>query len=178
MAKMAHRNIRIKRHKAISPTMKKAIQKLLLILLFAITSVACDRTAYTVPVNKSEQAEVQAQPVTGDAHSILSVDSAYEDRLSNVSIEGQGMVVKILADDNNGSRHQKFLVKIANGKTLLFAHNIDLALRIEDIKIGDEVTFRGEYVFNPKGGVIHWTHHDPRGEHVAGWIKHNGQKYE
>lgn len=154
------------------------MKKLLLALLIVFTSVACDRAAHTAPANRSEQTEVRLQARAASANPNASIEAAYENRASNIDVEGQGIVVKLLADDNNGSRHQKFLVKIASGKTLLFAHNIDLAPRIEDIKIGDEVTFRGEYVFNPKGGVIHWTHHDPRGEHVAGWITHNGQKYE
>ncbi len=154
------------------------MKKLLLALLIVFTSIACDRAAHTASANRSEQTEVRVQARAASANPNASIEAAYENRASNIDVEGQGIVVKLLADDNHGSRHQKFLVKIASGKTLLFAHNIDLAPHIEDIKIGDEVAFRGEYVFNPKGGVIHWTHHDPRGEHVAGWITHNGQKYE
>ncbi|MGB7814784.1 MAG: DUF3465 domain-containing protein [Methylotenera sp.] len=154
------------------------MKKLLLALLIVFATVACDRTAHTAPANRSEQTEVRLQAQAAHTNPNASIEAAYENRASNIDVEGQGIVVKLLTDDNNGSRHQKFLVKIASGKTLLFAHNIDLAPRIEDIKIGDEMAFRGEYVFNPKGGVIHWTHHDPRGEHVAGWIKHNGKVYE
>lgn len=107
-----------------------------------------------------------------------SVDELYAAKASDVAVEDSGKVVKLLADDNKGSRHQKFLVKVASGKTLLFAHNIDLAPRIDEIQVGDEISFRGEYVYNPKGGVVHWTHHDPKGRHHAGWIKLNGKTYE
>ncbi len=154
------------------------MKKLFVILLIASASAACDRTAHTTPASRPEQAEARLQAQAARTNPNASIEAAYENRASNIDVEGQGIVVKLLMDDNNGSRHQKFLVKIANGKTLLFAHNIDLAPRVEDIKIGDEVTFRGEYVFNPKGGIIHWTHKDPRNEHVAGWIKHNGKTYQ
>ena len=42
----------------------------------------------------------------------------------------------------------------------------------------EQVEFYIQYDSNPKGGVIHWTHHDPDGKHVAGWLKHNGIVYQ
>lgn len=108
---------------------------------------------------------------------MLTAFDAYQAKKSDVFIEDQGTVAKLLPDDNKGARHQKFLVKIATGQTLLFAHNIELAPRIENIAVGDPVIFRGEYVYNPKGGVIHWTHHDPKNQITGGWIKHQNQKY-
>ncbi|MDE1266260.1 DUF3465 domain-containing protein, partial [Vibrio aestuarianus] len=36
----------------------------------------------------------------------------------------------------------------------------------------------GEYEWNKKGGVMHWTHNDPNNKHPHGWLKHNGKTYE
>lgn len=103
---------------------------------------------------------------------------AFEQRRSDVQVRASGEVVRVLADDNDGSRHQRFIVRMASGQTILLAHNIDLAGRVAALKAGDTVEFNGEYEWNPQGGVVHWTHRDPRGAHEAGWIKHHGRTYQ
>jgi len=102
---------------------------------------------------------------------------AFEQRTSNLQVEGRGVVTRILSDDNDGSRHQRFILELGSGQTLLIAHNIDVAPRIPGLRKGDKVAFRGEYEWNPKGGVIHWTHHDPDGRRTSGWLKHKGKTY-
>ena len=97
---------------------------------------------------------------------------------SNLQLEGTGQVSRILSDDVTGSAHQRFVVRLRSGQTLLIAHNIDLAPRIPAITIGDEVAFFGEYEWSREGGVMHWTHHDPDGKHTGGWIKHKGVTYQ
>jgi hypothetical protein len=92
--------------------------------------------------------------------------------------KGSGTVVRILSDDNDGSRHQRFILRLASGRTLLIAHNIDLAPRIDGLRSGDTVEFHGEFRVNPQGGVIHWTHHDPQGRHPGGWLRHRGKTYQ
>jgi Protein of unknown function (DUF3465) len=106
------------------------------------------------------------------------IENAFENRRGNLQVSGQGTVVKLLADDIDGSRHQRFIVRLNSGRTLLVSHNIDLAPRIDALRVGDTIAFHGEYEWNPKGGVIHWTHHDPQGIHAAGWIKHDGRTYQ
>lgn len=110
-----------------------------------------------------------------DQHKIMQ---AYQQQRSNVQVQAQGVVKAILPDDNDGSRHQKMILKLDNGLTVLIAHNIDLAPRIEGLKKGEPVEFYGEYEYSQKGGVIHWTHHDPRGKHMDGWLKYQGKMYQ
>ena len=114
----------------------------------------------------------------GAAGDDSQIGRAFKNRKSNVQVEGQGLVTRILADDLAGSRHQRFVVRLASGQTVLIAHNIDIAPRVAGLQKGDSVGFYGEYVWNAQGGMIHWTHHDPEGRHVAGWVKYNGRTYQ
>lgn len=88
----------------------------------------------------------------------------------------QGEVVKLLTDDREGSPHQRFLLEISPDITLLVAHNIELAPRVP-VQAGQPVTVSGEYVWNNRGGVMHWTHHDPKGRR-GGWIEYGGKRYQ
>ena len=107
-----------------------------------------------------------------------AIGRAFASRASDVQVAGEGTVVRVLPDDLNGARHQRFIIQLASGQTLLIAHNIDIAPRIDGPVVGDRVSFSGEYVWNEKGGVVHWTHHDPQGRHAGGWLTHNGKTYK
>jgi len=107
-----------------------------------------------------------------------TINEIFKNQQSNVQVKGIGTVIRILSDDNQGSRHQKFILKLNSGNTLLIAHNIDLAPKIKSILKGDTVQFYGEYEWNKKGGVIHWTHRDPNKHHINGWLKHKGIVYQ
>jgi hypothetical protein len=113
---------------------------------------------------------------TGKSDAIIA--NAFSNHQSNLQVSGQGVVTKLLPDDNRGNRHQKFIIKLSSDQTLLIAHNIDLAPRISSLREGDSVQFYGEYEWNEKGGVLHWTHRDPNGSHVDGWLEHQGQRYQ
>jgi hypothetical protein len=104
--------------------------------------------------------------------------SAYNNKQNDKIISASGIIIKLLADDNDGSRHQKFIVRISPALTVLVAHNIDLAPRVDSLVKGEPIAFKGEYEWNKKGGVIHWTHHDPRDSHPAGWLKYRGKLYQ
>ena len=107
--------------------------------------------------------------------------SAYDSQTQfrpGARVETSGVVERVLGDDNSGSRHQRFIVRLASGQTLLIAHNIDIAPRVAGLARGDTASFAGIYEPNNKGGVVHWTHHDPSGRHEAGWIEHKGRRYQ
>ena len=128
------------------------------------------------PTDLGPEAERRGAARAGSANA--SVAEAFAERLSDVQVAGTGVVTRVLPDDNDGSRHQRFILRLADGQTVLVAHNIDIAPRVAGLERGDTVSFYGEYEYNESGGVIHWTHHDPGGRHVIGFLEHAGRKFQ
>lgn len=141
---------------------RSVVKKILLVTTcawFAFVTISCERRELAIDPDDA-------------------IGRAFAGHLSDVQVQGEGTVTRVLPDDLNGSRHQRFIVRLASGQTVLVTHNIDIAPRVDALNEGDVVRFNGEYIWNEKGGVIHWTHHDPEGRHVAGWVKHNGQTFQ
>lgn len=146
-----------------------------LVLVIAIIAAIYGWQRFNSPGDSSSPAAISS----GSAVNVDNeLESAFQEQRSGVQTRGEGVVTRILDDDTNGSRHQRFILRLASGRTLLVAHNIDLAPRIASLSPGDTVAFNGQYEWNEKGGLIHWTHHDPNGQHEAGWLKHNGETYQ
>ena len=103
-------------------------------------------------------ADEDTSPSLSESDQLLK--DAFENRTSDLQVQGQGTVTRLLSDDEEGDRHQRFVLELASDQTLLVAHNIDLAARIDILQVNDIVEFYGEYEWNSEGGVIHWTHDD------------------
>lgn len=104
------------------------------------------------------------------------IEAAFRAQRKKVWVETVCEVTRILRDDTVGHKHQQFIVKISTGRTLKVAHNIDLAPRVP-LERGDVVHIYGRYEYEARGGVLHWTHHDPGGRTKGGWIRHEGKTY-
>ncbi len=117
-----------------------------------------------------------ARPAPGAPDDAARIAELFARRRSGVVVEAAGRVERVLRDDLEGSRHQRLVLRLEGGQTLLVAHNIDLAPRVP-LARGDVVRFRGQYEWNDRGGVLHWTHHDPDGRRPGGWLEHEGRRY-
>lgn len=135
----------------------------------------------------TQQTERQPTPVTAEVRSTPPGSGNYRQAIDKIRSSQnnadaqfwttvQGKIAKVLKDDREGSPHQRFLLELTPEITLLVAHNIDLAQRVP-VQAGETVTVSGEYVWNNRGGVMHWTHHDPKGRR-GGWIEYGGKRYE
>ena len=133
-----------------------------------------DNDAVTNPTPPPVETPDPTPPISNSDY-ILKV--AFENKQNNLQVNGIGSTKRLLSDDNTGSRHQRFILELSSGQTLLISHNIDLAAKIDTLQINDIVEFYGVYEWNEEGGVVHWTHDDPNGTHINGWLKHNGIIY-
>ncbi len=115
-------------------------------------------------------------PPAADVSAETALQRAFQQQVSGGWVETEAVVVKRLRDDLHGSRHQRFIVRSPEGQSLLVSHNIDLAAKVPLAK-GDRIKLRGRYEWNDKGGLIHWTHHDPQGRRQGGWIEYGGKTY-
>src|ERR1035437_6416184 len=100
----------------------------------------------------------------------MSVEEAFQKKLSNVLLVTKGKVVEIIPDDRLGKPHQRFLIEPHPHHTLLVVNNLDLSYRIPE-KIGDIIEVKGNYVWNRHGGLMHETHHhEEPGIHEDGYV--------
>ncbi len=103
----------------------------------------------------------------------------FHNHQSNVEVTADGTVTRLLPDRTSSTgMHEQFIIKLSSGDlTVEVEHNISIAPRVP-VALGDHVVAHGEYVWNAQGGLIHFTHHDPKGTHEAGYIQDNGKTYD
>jgi hypothetical protein len=96
-----------------------------------------------------------------------------------VEVTAQGTVTRDFGvRPGRESAHEGFLLRLSS--------DCNLVVRVEAntdftgafaVRPGQPVEVRGEYEYYSRGGVIHWTHRDPRGRHPDGFIQTNGHQY-
>ncbi len=109
-----------------------------------------------------------------------AVYAAFASGTSGVEVSAAGRVTRTLGMRTGRSGiHEGFLMR-ADGKPALVVRvedNVDLTGPIP-LSEGERVVVHGQYEYYPRGGVIHWTHHDPAGRHPNGYIIVGGKTYQ
>ena len=154
------------------------MKKLLLFAAIAVVFYFLNRG----PAPPDPDAGLQAPPPTATDIAPAGNDdpivAAYEEQRSDVQVAGSGRVARILGDDSLGDRHQRFILRAALGTHR--PHRAQHRPRASRRALWRRRRRRVSrvYEWNDKGGVVHWTHHDPQGQHEPGWLKHHGRTYE
>jgi hypothetical protein len=106
--------------------------------------------------------------------------SLYASGSSGAEVIGHGTVLGVLGTRGGPSgEHEGFLLKLDQQCDLLLRveTNVDITGPVP-LEVGEVVTVKGQFEDDANGGVIHWTHHDPRGRHVSGYVEADGKIYE
>jgi hypothetical protein len=111
-----------------------------------------------------------------------AVYDAWANGRSHIEVTAAGSVARILGTRRGPSGvHEGFLLHLrgsaGRGLTVRIEDNVDLTGPIP-LTEGDDVEVRGEYVYDPRGGLIHDTHRDPRGRHEGGYVNVGGKVYQ
>lgn len=105
---------------------------------------------------------------------------AYAAQEQHVEVLASGTVVAMLGERAGPSgTHEGFLLRLDGGCDILLRveMNTDLAGPVP-LHRREHIEVKGQYETDATGGVIHWTHRDPRGRHVAGYILAGGKSYQ
>lgn len=133
----------------------------------AIASAVYLRTRQTGPT---------ATIATRESHvGCRMVNRDYVQHRTGVWVTLHAKVLRLLPDATGRYRHQRFIVRCRNGRTVLVVNDVSIGTRVP-ISVGGAVGVRGEYVWNTLGGLIHFTHHSDTGG-PAGWILWRSRVY-
>lgn len=108
------------------------------------------------------------------------VCQVYSGQQSHAEVVASGTVVDVLGLRRGPSgTHEGFLLRLSGACDLLVKveTNTDLTGPVP-LQPGENVQVKGEYEYNAMGGVIHWTHHDPRGRHDGGYVIAGSRTYQ
>jgi len=99
-------------------------------------------------------------------------------KVNKVQVYAKGKIIELLADDLKPPYlHQSYIMEVENGRNpirLVIVSNLEFE-RIP-VTIGDEVAVCGEFL-RVQGGMIHWTHYDPKNKHPHGFTILNSEVY-
>ena len=111
-----------------------------------------------------------------------AVYAAWAAGRSGDEVTAVGSVARLLGTRRGPSgMHEGFLLHLrgsaGRGLTVRVEDNVDLTGPIP-LAEGEDAEVRGVYVYDPRGGLIHETHLDPRGRHAAGYVKVGRMVYQ
>lgn len=86
-------------------------------------------------------------------------------------------IKKMLREEDYREPHQRFLLMLSNGTTVLVANDLQYGT-YAPVQEGNVVRIHGEYIWNERGGVLHWTHKSDEPRHESGYIDFNGMRYQ
>ena len=157
--------------------MGRGIRIAALLVVLGVVSYALGRSRAQRAPPPAAAVEPVPAPAAAPPATDRAILAAIERHRSEIWGVAAGTVERLLEDDRKGIPHQRFILRIETGTTILIEYNLDLAPRVP-LEVGDSVVVRGEYHWSELGGRIHWVHHDPSGAPGGGWLKVRGKTFQ
>ncbi|MDP3509818.1 MAG: DUF3465 domain-containing protein [Candidatus Melainabacteria bacterium] len=136
-------------------------------------------------VNQSQNQgsnQIKSGTVIGPANIPYAVDDAQiiqaqSQQARKVELTVTAPIKKLLREEDYREPHQRFLLILSNGTTVLVANDLQYGT-YAPVQEGNVVRIHGEYIWNERGGVLHWTHKSDEPRHESGYIDFNGMRYQ
>lgn len=149
------------RAKQIPSKASQLSSKILFIMALLISSISVAGDYDNIDQIQDDKALVQALKNQRRAHFIQA---------ANLTVS------RLLEDDNDGLRHQKWVAKTSVGQSVTIVYNVDMGIRVP-LQVGDKFAVGGEFIWTKTGGLLHWVHEDPRDKRPDGYVYVDGVIY-
>lgn len=113
----------------------------------------------------------------GDVHDDKQLQTAIQNKKNAYFVEAANLsVTQLLPDDTQGLPHQKWVATLSNGLKIQIVYNLNMGLKVP-IKVGDKFAVGGQFIWTDQGGLVHWTHEDPKQVRPDGYVMYNNVIY-
>jgi len=136
-----------------NPHQKPVLHFFIVLIFCLLTCCTTESTITTEPIATGTDTSLNSTKYDFTPDSMIANFYALKDSTREDQVLIQGKVTRLLADDLSGDKHQQFIIALGSGQTIKVAHNIDLAPRVANVKVGDVVFIYGEYGYNSQGGL-------------------------
>lgn len=161
--------------------MKKLLDLFAFLVVPAIIASCAVPQQDLQPLNQQDVTPVQTK--VDDIDSIVSAQSLTgQPQQTIINDVFTGVITEKLPDDNDGLKHELFMLKLTSskysGKVIKIAHDITYAPYVP-VVVGDPIEIKGDFLPDATPVmVLHWTHKSDNPKHASGYIKYKGKTYE
>jgi len=152
----------------------KLFSLILILVSFSQISLAQNSEIFKRQNQRPKESVVDQNVSNGESDLVRAI----QNRRQVNFLEAQNLkIVKVLPEDRNGLKHQLFIAELINtGYKVTLVYNLDMCERVP-AREGDVVAAGGMFLWTSQGPMLHWLHHDPRGNRPDGYIELNGKFY-
>ncbi|WP_193755572.1 DUF3465 domain-containing protein [Psychromonas sp. psych-6C06] len=106
------------------------------------------------------------------------IEFLYKQQRGGVLVTSVGRITKILDNQQTPYVSQRILIRLSSGRKILIQHNLNEAPAVNNLAIGEMITFSGIYNWNSQGGMINATHQIADLPQRSGWLKYQDITYQ